>query len=392
MLTQRIRPGFERLDNQRGVALPMAMMMLVVLTSLMVAFAVLGKTEPSIAANQLRTAQALRLADSGLQRALWALTNSTDPANQGWTLTDMQHNGQPVAGLYDGTQPIAFGNGAFTVKITWEPGNGTYERTVTAVGWLPSKDANAMNSHRKIQAVVQMGQITPLDPPCVLCVVGEAQVNGSAAAFNTATGGCTGTNPPTYAVQTVQALAYNAHPTFLGYGTSGTGAIHQTTDPSQFKYPPAILQKIKQMAQANGTYYQGRVSSLPTSGIIYIDTTDGTPFSDSTPPGHEGSLDLSGNPVINGIVIVNGSVNISGTPVINGMIYSLNDLSVSGNVVVNGAMISENRRDTSSTNVDTDFSGNVTLNYNCNNIRGLPFVSTNWVVKDGAYLEQEGAN
>ena len=284
------------------------------------------------------------------------------------------------------------GNGGFTVKITWEPGNAKFERTVTAVGWLPSKDANTMNSHRKIQAVVQMGQITPLDPPCVLCVVGEADVNGSAALFNTATGGCSGTNPPTYAVQTVQPLSYNAHPSFLGYGTTGDAAVHQGADPSEFKYPAAILQKIKQIAQANGTYYTGNRTSLPPDGIIYIDTTDGTPFSDSTPPGHEGSLTLTGNTVFNGIVVVNGSVNISGTPVINGMIYSLNDMSVSGNVVVNGAMISENRRDTSSTNVDTDFAGNVTLNYNCGNIRGLPFVSTNWVVKDGMYLEQEGAN
>ena len=370
----------------------MAMMMLVVLTSLMVAFAVLAKTEPSIAANQLRTAQALRLADSGLQRALWALTNSTDPTGHGANLTAMAHDGTPVAGAYDGTQFIAMGNGGFTVKITWEPGNAKFERTVTAVGWLPSKDGNAMNSHRKIQAVVQMGQITPLDPPCVLCVVGEADVNGSAALFNTATGGCSGTNPPTYAVQTVQPLSYNAHPSFLGYGTTGDAAVHQGADPSEFKYPAAILQKIKQIAQANGTYYTGNRTSLPPDGIIYIDTTDGTPFSDSTPPGHEGSLTLTGNTVFNGIVVVNGSVNISGTPIINGMIYSLNDLSVSGNVLVNGAMISENRRDTSSTNVDTDFAGNVTLNYNCGNIRGLPFVSTNWVVKDGAYLEQEGAN
>ena len=75
----------------------MAMMMLVVLTSLMVAFAVLAKTEPSIAANQLRTAQALRLADSGLQRALWALTNSTDPTGHGANLTAMAHDGTPVA-------------------------------------------------------------------------------------------------------------------------------------------------------------------------------------------------------------------------------------------------------------------------------------------------------
>ena len=62
--------------SERGIALPMAMIMLVVLTAMMVAFAVLARTEPTIAANQLATAQALHLADAGLQLAMWGLTQA----------------------------------------------------------------------------------------------------------------------------------------------------------------------------------------------------------------------------------------------------------------------------------------------------------------------------
>ena len=56
-----INRAFGAFGNQRGVALPLAMVMLVTLTALMVAFAVLANTEPTIANNQLQTAQALRL-------------------------------------------------------------------------------------------------------------------------------------------------------------------------------------------------------------------------------------------------------------------------------------------------------------------------------------------
>ena len=52
-------------------------------------------------------------------------------------------------------------------------------------------------------------------------------------------------------------------------------------------------------------------------------------------------------------------------------------------------MVSENRRDTSSTNIDTDYSGSIQMNYNCANIRNIPFSSA-WVMKTGGYLEQTG--
>ena len=66
--------------NQRGVALPLAMLTLVILTVLSLAFMALSKSEPIIASNQARAAAARSLAESGLERALWALTTSVIPA------------------------------------------------------------------------------------------------------------------------------------------------------------------------------------------------------------------------------------------------------------------------------------------------------------------------
>ena len=80
MIIQLIRQTLKPVENARGVAMPLAMVMLVVLSALMVSFAVLARSEPMIASNQMQTAQALRLADSGLQLAMWAMSNSTDPS------------------------------------------------------------------------------------------------------------------------------------------------------------------------------------------------------------------------------------------------------------------------------------------------------------------------
>ncbi|HEY2996461.1 MAG TPA: hypothetical protein VGM22_26900 [Methylomirabilota bacterium] len=395
MLIQSFRRVLKPLADERGVALPMAMVMLVILASMMVAFSVLAKSEPEIAANQMHTAQSLRLADSGLELAIWALNNKSDAS--GIDYPAMAYGGT-AGGNYDGNHFFTLGTtGGFTVLVQWvNPTNSTWERTVTAVGWTPSKDAGAMNSHRKIQAVVQYGVVPPLDPPCVVCVAGEVQVNGSAATFNSSSGGCPGAaSPPQYAIQSQQALQYNAHPTFTGFGTSDTAAINQTGDTSQFKFSTDSLAKLKAYAQSRGTYYTGARTSLPTTGcpcLVYIDTADGSDFSNSTPTANDGSLSISGSGTFTGAVIVAGTANISGSYTINGLIYSLNDLSLSGTVTVNGATISENRRDSSSTNVDTDYSGNITMNYNCTNIRNgtTNLLGASWVVKNGAYQETSG--
>src|SRR4029453_7964162 len=62
------------LRNERGVALPMALIVLVALTTLMLAFAVLVQTEPVVAPNQLGGARGRTHAEAGFERAVWALS------------------------------------------------------------------------------------------------------------------------------------------------------------------------------------------------------------------------------------------------------------------------------------------------------------------------------
>ena len=60
--------------NERGLAAPVALMILLVLVSLMLAFAALSQTEPAIAANLMLRHQSQGMADSGVEQALWALS------------------------------------------------------------------------------------------------------------------------------------------------------------------------------------------------------------------------------------------------------------------------------------------------------------------------------
>ena len=66
------------LTDERGAALPLALIAMVMLTTLIVAFSVLATTEPLIANNQLTVAQARAVAESGVERAIWALNNDTN--------------------------------------------------------------------------------------------------------------------------------------------------------------------------------------------------------------------------------------------------------------------------------------------------------------------------
>src|ERR1700752_588634 len=68
--------------DQRGIALPLALMVLLLLTSLTLAFIGLGSNEPTIAANLRGGEQALALAEAGVEPGLWALANSLAI---GWT-------------------------------------------------------------------------------------------------------------------------------------------------------------------------------------------------------------------------------------------------------------------------------------------------------------------
>src|SRR6266436_10076112 len=63
---------------QRGIALPMALLTMLILSALIIAFSMMAASEPMLANNQLQVAQARGVAESGVEQAIWALNNPTN--------------------------------------------------------------------------------------------------------------------------------------------------------------------------------------------------------------------------------------------------------------------------------------------------------------------------
>src|SRR5262245_32505529 len=118
------------LGDQQGLALPLALVVMTLLTALTLAFLGLTSTEPTIAANLKRGEQALAHAEAGIERAIWALSNPTvDTAGANTKLNDLK---AIPAAYSSGAGQLLFTlpNGAYTVTIT-----GASPTTITARGY-----------------------------------------------------------------------------------------------------------------------------------------------------------------------------------------------------------------------------------------------------------------
>src|SRR6266568_6258330 len=171
MLFQRLMT-FMR--GQRGVALPMALITLLILSALIVAFSMMAASEPVLANNQLQVAKARAVAESGVERAIWALNN---PANASGIANPLVTAGA----LYNGTTaiPVLINGtqvGVFIVAVT--NGATANERNIVATGWAPTNAGTGPKVKQKIQVTVYQTRF--LDPPSALTVRGEIGVGGNA--------------------------------------------------------------------------------------------------------------------------------------------------------------------------------------------------------------------
>src|SRR5262245_57431486 len=334
------------LADQRGVALPMALMALVILAALVVAFSVLSASEPTIANNQLRVAQARALAEAGVERALWALTEGK--VNPGATNSITYPLAGAAAGPYNAGSLISVSTsggtaiGGFRVTVTQGGADcaSANERCVVAVGWVPtdaSGDART-KAHQRISAVLMDLRINPLDMPCALCVRGDIQVGGSSTISAREDTSC-GDRFGTWSTRVLDANNNVISPgdTTLAsgaahiYGADGNTTANQASDmavqQSQATFDanamtPAQLNALKEIARARGTYYQGSVtfnSSNPMpDGIIFVDTVSGNNITASTDSSDFAAVDIHGNAgsgpnnSFRGWIIVNGGIQISG--------------------------------------------------------------------------------
>jgi hypothetical protein len=393
------------LADQRGIALPMAMLALMLLLTLVVGFTILSSTEPVIANNQLMVAQARALAEAAMERAIWGLNN---PA-------DAQGIPNPLVGAapapYDASQLLTVGYNGINIggfRVTVTNGGAANERNVTADGWAPNDTAS---QRAKQRITVTLAKIRFLDPPAALAVRGELDVSGNSTIDSRADTSC-GNKAGT--------LSFGA--TTMGgsgaiYGHDGNNVQNQLGSDALVNMPQSVfntftysndeLSMLKSLAQANGTYYQGNQTfnaghQIP-NGIIYIDTVSGqnidqngpntTPLSDFASVDIHGNSEADASGYFSGWIIVAGSLSIAGDFHMHGMIYVLNDMTYTGTGTgeVDGAVITQNVRDTSSTSIDTNAGGNARINYNCNYAKtGGGYIPQGFRIKAGTYKEISG--
>jgi hypothetical protein len=394
----------EPFKNETGVALPMAMLTLVIMTVLIIAFAVMSSSEPTIANNQLMVSQARAIAEAGMERAIWALNNPGDANGipDPLVLAPAPYNGVPlVAVAYNGINL-----GGFRVNVT--NGAALNERNITADGWVPNDTANNRGKQR---ITVTVAKIRFLDPPAGLAVRGELDIGGNSTIDSRADTSC-GNKVGTMSLgaTTISSGAADV------WGADGNNVRNQATDAVQnvpaatfdaFTYSNDELNMLKALAQANGTYYQGTVSfnagnRLP-NGIVYVDTVSGqnidqngpntTPTSDFANVSINGNAPADASGIFSGWLIVAGTLSISGNFQMHGLVYVLNDMSYTGTGTgrIDGAVITQNIRDTSTTSIDTNLGGNSRIYFNCNYAKtGGGQVPQTYRIKSGTYREVSG--
>ena len=391
---------------QRGVALPMALICLLILSALIVAFSMMAASEPVLANNQLQVAQARAVAESGVERAIWALNN---PAN---LLNGIPNPLVTAAPPYNGTIAIpVMINGAqvgvFTVAVT--NGANSYERNIVATGWTPTNIGTGPKVKQKIQVTVYQTRF--LNPPSALTVRGEIGVGGNAlidSRSDTSCGNKAGTFSKGITDVGGSADIYGADGNNV-HNQDGSDMIQNQPDATfnQYTYSNDELNALKTLARKNGTYYQGTVafnsSNRMPNGIIYVDTVSGnnidangantTSTSDFASVDIDGNAPLDGSNILSGMLIVAGSLTIHGNFKMNGMVYILNDFTYlgTGNGQIVGAVMSQNIRDTSATSIDTDTSGNSTIIWNCGYAKtGGGQLPQTFTIESGTYKEVSG--
>jgi hypothetical protein len=429
-LNAKLRMSFRRVLSvvveQRGTALPLAMLTLIILSALIIGFSVLGSSEPTIANNQLRVAQARAAAEAGVERAVWAL-------NRGLAAPPNNIDGipSPLVGTalapYDGSQLLTLATGGNTIggfRVTVRAGATIYERTIEAVGWVPNDTTVGPKTRQKITVTVFNPLFIMRDPPAALTVRGELQVGGNSFVDSSQDVSC----GPKFGTLTSGQTSPGGSSDMRGAGDTRTnflfdaqnGAIPTTANDmvqnvATTAFEPFMLTNpdidaLRAFAKARGTYLRGSQSfnssnRLP-EGLVFVDTVSGTDITaegvtPATPSTDFASVTIHGGAgtgaggAFNGWLFVNGALSISGDFLMNGFAYAQNDISYhgTGQGQLNGAMVSRNIRDTSSTSIDSDLLGNATIVYDCQKAKtGGGSISAKWLIRGGTYKEVSGSS
>lgn len=387
------RPLGRRWRDERGAALPLAMLTLVLLSFLILSLSVLSATEPTIAANQLLTAQARAQADAGLELALWALAHPEAPSGLSNPLP------AAVPAPYDGSRLILVGGGDAALggfRLTVTAGAAKNEREVLSVGWAPTDLATDRRpkAHQRIAATLWRSPVPAERAPCALCVRGDLEFTGAVTVDARADVSCGGKLGAWSSGATTVAATARL------WGADGNDTPNEPGDYAQAQpgeaalpwlFSDADLLALKRLARARGSYYRGTVlfdvSRPAPEGLIFVDTASGAPLTGSGPTPEMGRVELRGG-AFRGWLIVAGSVEISGDALVRGLAYAQDGFrysgaapgGIDGQVVAAGALGGSTRLSRAG--------GGSALTFDCAAASGGDgTVPVGWMLKPGSYRE-----
>jgi hypothetical protein len=378
-------------SDERGAALPLAAITLALLASLLIGLATMSATEPVIASNQLLSAQALTLAEAGIERALWAVQRPDAPDG----LPSPLPNAVPAP--YDGNRLIALavdGLAAGGFRITVSPGAAPNERRVLSVGWAPSDDARDFRpkGQRRITATLWRVRVPAEIAPCALCVLGDLAVGDAVTVDSRADVRCGGK------IGAWSSGAASLAPAARILGSDGNDVPNEAGDYEQaqsaataaaWTFEAADLLALKRLAQARGTYYQGTVvfnSSHPVpEGLVFVDTSTGGAATATTPADQLARVEMRGG-AFKGWLVVAGTLEISGDARVRGLAYALDGFTYRGEAPggIEGQVVAAGLRGGGVSFSRTG--GGSALSFDCAAARdGDGTVPAGWRVKAGSY-------
>src|SRR5207245_8203194 len=207
---------------------------------------------------------------------------------------------------YDGSQDVTQGVGSFKVTVT--SGAAPNIKIVTAVGFVP----NATHPVAIKKIITQVTRLKWIDPVCGVCAGGEqppgdstpvkvggtASINASQSPRGRWRGGayCSGVTPQA-AVASTGTVTTNGTPNLYA-PPGGVAQENSATFPSGMLLSNTDTATLKAMAKAQGTYYKGvppwNGGVPPKNGIIFVDNTDGSVLTRSTPADNIPSITIHG--------------------------------------------------------------------------------------------------
>jgi hypothetical protein len=352
--------------DERGVALPLALLGLVGVSLLVTTALLTSSTEYAISSAHQDATKALYVAEGGLQAYIAEYGTALAPGVSG-TFTYTPAGGSSgdavkITPLHLGSQPLANDSLLRVFSLTASPASGG-GRTVSAM----------------IQQVVPPPEPLHLKITSAMAVAGDLNVNGNAFSVDGRSRACGSGG--------VEALRYasDSDLTFSGGAARRVDNFHGTTDAGLDTNGYDVMENsgLEHTALVSdvleGTSIGAIASRVPATSWrhrvtspVYSDSWLDDVLSDST--GGVAVVDAEGGSIRVGpgtyrgiLVVVHGSVELSGNVTFNGIVLAEKNFAISGNVTVNGALISLAMDGTNVVTNSTDDSavanGSVEVNY-----------------------------